>query len=150
MQHNLGEVFEFAGTVCRIALDAFPSMMISSGAAARFEHGSPKYLFAMHGTELVLDVPKTSLSRRRPPFRQNTTVRRNTVPAGSWHIFQRDTGRSFQCISKVPSMREILRLYPARHDVSEDRAVEPPENIILKKAARPSAGKKRKNCKLTQ
>ena len=56
--HNLGEAFDFARNVCRIELDTFLSMMISSGVAALFESGTPKYVSGMSGTELVLDVLK--------------------------------------------------------------------------------------------
>ena len=45
---NLGEAFDFAWTVCRIELDTFLSMMISSGAAL-FEQGTPKYV-SFHGS----------------------------------------------------------------------------------------------------
>ena len=54
---NLGEAFDFAWTICHIELDTFLSMMISSGAATQFEHGSPKYVCGMSGTELVLIIP---------------------------------------------------------------------------------------------
>ena len=35
---NLREAFDFVWSVCRIELDMFLSMMISSGAAAQFEY----------------------------------------------------------------------------------------------------------------
>lgn len=35
-------------------------MMISSGAAAPFERGNPKYVSGMSGTELVLEVLRKS------------------------------------------------------------------------------------------
>ena len=35
-------------------------MMISSGAAAQFERGNPKYVSGMSGTELVLEVLRKS------------------------------------------------------------------------------------------
>ena len=57
--------------------------------------------------------------------------------------FQWYTGRSFQSISEVLSMREILRLYPTLHEVSEDRAVDTLNNIILKGTAHPSASPKK-------
>ena len=47
-------------------------------------------------------------------------------------------------------MREILRLYPTLHEVSEERAVDTLNNIILKKALPTRLQARRKNCKLTQ
>ncbi len=47
-------------------------------------------------------------------------------------------------------MREILRLYPTLHEVSEDRAVDTLNSIILKKALPTRLQARRKNCMLTQ
>ena len=58
--HNLGEAFDFAWNVCRIELDTFLSMMISSGVAALFEQGTPKYVSGMSGTELAMGIMQKS------------------------------------------------------------------------------------------
>lgn len=148
---NLGEAFDFAWTVCHIELDSFLFMMISSGAAAQFEHGSPKYVCGMSGTELVLNV-----LRKKGIIMENVSaqVEYDCSPEywTGWIVayFQWYTGRSFQSIREVLSMQEILRLYPTLHEVSEDRAVDTLNSIILKKALPTRLQARRKNCKLTQ
>ena len=57
---NLGEAFDFARNVCRIDLDTFLTMMISTGVAALFEQGTPKYVSGMSGVELALGVMRRS------------------------------------------------------------------------------------------
>ena len=148
---NLGEAFDFAQNVCRIELDTFLSMMISSGVAALFESGTPKYVSGMSGTELVLDVLKKSGIEQEKGSVQTEYDCSPEYWTG-WIVayFQWYTGRSFQSICEVLSMREILRLYPTLHEVSEDRAVDTLNNIILKKALPTRLQARRKNCKLTQ
>ena len=149
--HNLGEAFDFAWTICHIELDSFLSMMISSGIAAQFEHGSPKYVCGMSGTELVLNV-----LRKKGIIVENVSaqVEYDCSPEywTGWIMayFQWYTGRSFQSIREVLSMREILHLYPTLHEVSEDRAVDTLNNIILKKALPTRLQARRKNSQLTQ
>ena len=149
--HNLGEAFDFARNVCQIELDTFLSMMISSGVAALFESGTPKYVSGMSGTELVMDVLKKSGIEQEKASVQTEYDCSPEYWTG-WIVayFQWYTGRSFQSICEVLSMREILRLYPTLHEVSEDRAVDTLNNIILKKALPTRLQARRKNCKLTQ
>ena len=64
--------------------------------------------------------------------------------------FQWYTGRSFQSIREALSIREILRLYPTLHEVSEDRAVDTLNAIIRGKALPTRLQARRKKCNLTQ
>ena len=149
--HNLGEAFDFARNVCQIELDTFLSMMISSGVAALFESGTPKYVSGMSGTELVMDVLKQSGIEQEKASVQTEYDCSPEYWTG-WIVayFQWYTGRSFQSISEVLSMREILRLYPTLHEVSEDRAVDTLNAIIRGKALPTRLQARRKNCSLTQ
>ena len=148
---NLGEAFDFAQNVCRIELDTFLSMMISCGAAALFERGTPKYVSGISGTELVLDVlKKTGIEQEKASVQTEYDCSPEYWTGWIMAYFQWYTGRSFQSIREVLSMLEILRLYPTLHEVSEDRAVDTLNNIILKKALPTRLQTRRKNCKLTQ
>ena len=149
--HNLGEAFDFARNVCRIELDTFLSMMISSGVASLFEQGTPKYVSGMSGTELAMGVMQKSgieLNHLSAQVEYDCSPEYWT----GWIVayFQWYTGRSFQSIREVLSMQEILRLYPTLHEVSEDRAVDTLNSIIRKKALPTRLQARRKNCKLTQ
>ena len=116
---NLGEAFDFARNVCQIELDMLLSMMISSGIAALFERGTPKYVSGMSGTELVLDVLKKSGIEQEKASVQTEYDCSPEYWTG-WIVayFQWHSGRSFQNIREVLSMREILDLYPTLHDTA--------------------------------
>ena len=148
---NLGEAFDFARNVCRIDLDTFLSMMISTGIAALFEQGTPKYVSGMSGAELAMGVMRKS---GLEPDHILAQVEYDCSPEywTGWiaAYFQWFTGRSFQSIREALSMREILRLYPTLHEVSEDRAVDTLNAIIRGKALPTRLQARRKNCSLTQ
>ena len=148
---NLGEAFDFARQVCKIDLDDFLSMMISSGIAAQFECGVPKYVCGMSGTELVLEVlRKCGLSL------DNVQAQTEYIPSPEywcgWMLayFQWHSCRPFQNIHESISMEEILRLYPVLHEASEEKGVYTFERIIHKKALPTRLQKRRKNGCLTQ
>ena len=148
---NLGEAFDFARNVCRIDLDAFLSMMISTGVAALFEQGTPKYVSGMSGAELAMGVMRRSgLEPGRIPAQVEYDCSPEYWTGWIAAYFQWYTGRSFQSIREALSMREILRLYPTLHEVSEDRAVDTLNAIIRGKALPTRLQARRKNCNLTQ
>lgn len=148
---NLGEAFDFVRNVCRIDLDAFLSMMISTGVAALFEQGTPKYVAGMSGAELAMGVMRRS---GLEPGHIPAQVEYDCSPEywTGWIVayFQWYTGRSFQSIREALSMREILRLYPTLHEVSEDRTVDTLNAIIRGKALPTRLQARRKKCNLTQ
>ena len=148
---NLGEAFDFARNVCRIDLDTFLSMMISTGVAALFEQGTPKYVSGMSGAELAMGVMRRSgLEPGHIPVQVEYDCSPEYWTGWIAAYFQWFTGRSFQSIREALSMREILRLYPTLHEVSEDRAVETLNAIIRGKALPTRLQARRKNCNLTQ
>ena len=148
---NLGEAFDFARNVCRIDLDAFLSMMISTGIAVLFEQGTPKYVSGMSGAELAMGVMRRSgLEPGHIPAQVEYDCSPEYWTGWIAAYFQWYTGRSFQSIREALSMREILRLYPTLHEVSEDRAVDTLNAIIRGKALPTRLQARRKNCNLTQ
>ncbi len=64
--------------------------------------------------------------------------------------FQWFTGRSFQNIHDVISMREMEQLYPALHEASEERFVDAVNRIIRKKNLPTRLQARRKDCGFTQ
>lgn len=149
--HNLAEAFDFARNVCQIELDSFLFMMIASGVAALFEQGTPKFVSGMSGTELVLNVlEKSGIAVEKALVQTEYDCSPEYWTGWIVAYFQWHSGRSFQNIREVLSMREILGLYPTLHEVSEERAVDTLNNIILKKALPTRMQVRRKNNKLTQ
>ena len=53
---DLGEAVEYAVKGCGMDMDVFFGLFLSSGIAAQFEKGNPKYVSGMSGTELVLEI----------------------------------------------------------------------------------------------
>lgn len=148
---NLGEAFDFARNVCRIELDDFLSMMISSGVADLFERGTPKYVSGMSGTELAMNIlDKSGIAVEKASVQTEYDCSPEYWTGWIVAYFQWHTGRSFQNIREALSMREILGLYPTLHEVSEERAVDTLNSIILKKELPTRLQARRKNCKLTQ
>ena len=148
---NLGEAFDFARNVCRIELDDFLSMMISSGVADLFERGTPKYVSGMSGTELAMNIlDKSGIAVEKASVQTEYDCSPEYWTGWIVAYFQWHTSRSFQNIREALSMREILGLYPTLHEVSEERAVDTLNNIILKKALPTRLQARRKHCKLTQ
>ncbi len=148
---NLGEAFDFAHNVCRLELDAFLTMMISTGIAVQFGHGVPKYVCGMSGTELVLEVLRLSGNTVEDAFAQ---VEYDCSPEYwcGWitAYFQWRTGRSFQNIHESLSIKEIHALYHLFHETSEERASDTLERIIQRKALPTRLQFRRKNYRLTQ
>ena len=148
---NLGEAFDFAANVCQVELDDFLSMMISSRIAFQFERGVPKYVSGMSGTELALEVlRKSGVPVENPAARTEYFCSPEYWTGWITACFQWYTGRSFQNIRESIPMRDILRLYPILHEVSEDRAIDALNRMIRDKPLPTRLQRRRKDCGITQ
>ena len=148
---NLGEAFDFAANVCQVEPDDFLSMMISTGIAFQFERGVPKYVSGMSGTELALEVlRKSGIPAENAMVRTEYSCSPEYWTGWITACFQWHTGRSFQNILESLSMREVLRLYPILHEVSENRAIDALNRAILGKSLPPQLQRRRKDCGITQ
>lgn len=65
-------------------------------------------------------------------------------------FFQWKSGRPFQNIMECLTMQEVLRLYPALHEASEERAVDALNNYIANKHLPTRVQARRKRAGLTQ
>ena len=148
---NLGEAYDFAANVCQVEPDDFLSMMISTGIAFQFERGVPKYVSGMSGTELALEVlRKSGIPAENAMVRTEYSCSPEYWTGWITACFQWHTGRSFQNILESLSMREVLRLYPILHEVSEDRAIDALNRAILGKSLPTRLQSRRKDCGITQ
>ena len=148
---NLGEAFDFAANVCQVEPDDFLSMMISTGIAFQFERGVPKYVSGMSGTELALEVlRKSGIPAETAMAKTEYSCSPEYWTGWITACFQWHTGRSFQNILETLSMREVLRLYPILHEVSEDRAIDALNRAILGKSLPTRLQSRRKDCGITQ
>ena len=148
---NLGEAYDFAANVCQVEPDDFLSMMISTGIAFQFERGVPKYVSGMSGTELALEVlRKSGIPAETAMAKTEYSCSPEYWTGWITACFQWHTGRSFQNILESLSMREVLRLYPILHEVSEDRAIDALNRAILGKSLPTRLQSRRKDCGITQ
>ena len=132
---NLGEAFDYAVNVCGLDPDRFYDLFVSSGIADQFGIGNPKYVSGLSGTELVLNI--------LPGFETNTSFADAQIEYdysreywAGWILayYQWYKCVSFQRIHENISMGDILNLYPALHEASEDKFVDTLDAVIIHKA----------------
>lgn len=123
--HSLGEMFDYAAQECHMELDKFFDLFLASGLSDAFGKGVPRVVSGLSGTELALEVfDKAGLTEISPPAGMDYA--RSPEYWSGWVLayYQWYTGRSFREVRRNISMREILNLYPALHEASEDRFVD--------------------------
>lgn len=128
---NLGEAFDYAVNACGKSADAFASLFITTGMADHYGKGNPKYVTGKSGTELAMDVFEKSGESFRFPASQIEYDCSAEYWAG-WILayYQWRTGRSFREILSRITMVDILKLYPALHETSEEKFVDTIEKKI--------------------
>ncbi len=131
---SLGEAFDYAVNACKLDLEIFFEIFISSKIADLFEKNSPKYVVGISGSELVLKtLEKAGLSTDNCPDRQTDFGFSKEYRCGSvLAYYQKKSGRSFRNIKEVLSIEDIYGLYPILQKYSEDKFVDVIERVIKK------------------
>ena len=127
---NLGETVDHAVCRCGLLPDRFMEMFIAGGLADGFERGSPRIVSGMSGTELACETIRRAGIHRNLP----DAVRTNDYSAEYWSGWilaccQWECGLRFRDIVRFLTMRDILRMYPAMHEASEERFILAAEQI---------------------
>ena len=105
-------------------------MQIAGGLADGFEKGSPRYVSGMSGTELACEtILRAGLHRNLPD-----AVSINEYSAEYWSgwilaRYQWECGLRFRDIVRFLPLRDILRMYPAMHEASEERFIAAADQI---------------------
>ena len=148
---NLGEAFDYAKNVYNINMDSFMDMFIVSGYSKMFENGDDKVLYGMSGSELVLNV------FNKIEYKINILQPKNNLYYSKeywcgWILayYQYKTKLSFKFIHSKIIMEEILSLYPALHEASEDKFVEVLNKRIKSRINTSRLQEMRKNLGLSQ
>ena len=121
---NLGEAVEYAVLKCCLLPDRFMEMFIAGGLADGFERGSPRYVSGMSGTELACEtIRRAGLNRDLPD-----AVSTDSYSAEYWSgwilaRYQWECGLRFRDIVRFLPLQEILHMYPALHEASEERFI---------------------------
>jgi DNA-binding transcriptional regulator YiaG len=131
--NNLGDMVEFA--VCDLGFDpdVFFGWFISSGIAAKFEKGNPKYVAGMSGFELaeaVLTETNVPYEKREPSY---LAYKGREYWAG-WILayYQWETGKRFADMVKDGlTLSTVLSMY-ILHEADESKFVEAANEIIAR------------------
>jgi DNA-binding transcriptional regulator YiaG len=131
--NNLGDMVEFA--VCDLGFDpdVFFGWFISSGIAAKFEQGNPKYVTGMSGFELaeaVLTETNVPYEKREPSY---LAFKGQEYWAG-WILayYQWETGKRFADMVKDGlTLSTVLSMY-ILHEADESKFVEAANEIIAR------------------
>ena len=131
--HNLGDMVEYA--VCDLGFDPdeFFGWFISSGVAAKFEKGNPKYIAGMSGYELaeaVLAATNVSYEKREPSY---ADFKGREYWAG-WIMayYQWETGKRFEDIVKDGlRLSTVFSMY-ILHEAVESKFVEAANEVIAR------------------
>ena len=132
---NLGEMTEYAHYACGTDIDRTFQCFVISGYAGRFQEGDPRVVSGMSGTELYQVVmDKCSPAGIMMP---GALVRYDT-DAYYWigyiiAYYQWWCAQTFKAITNVIKSSDLMRMYPALHTVSEERASEEIDELYRKR-----------------
>lgn len=133
---NLGDMVEYAVGELNLDPDEFFNWFITSGAAAGFEKGNPRYVTGMSGYELtdyVLNKTNVTWERREPSYAEE----RGKEYWAGWILayYQWLTGKRFEDLLKDGlSLSTVLSLY-ILHEADESKFVEAANEIIRRNKA---------------
>ena len=121
---NLGEMVEYAHDACGVEPDRALAYFVISGYADRFSKGDPAVVSGMSGTELYrysAEKCNAGIDIWPKPLVRYETEEYYWI-GYILALFQWKTGYTFgQIISKIKA-ESLLRMYPALHTASDDRA----------------------------
>lgn len=128
---NLGEAFDYAAAACKVDLDLFFSLFVTTGFAERFGAGEPKVVVGLSGTELAVEVLyEGGVMSDFPAPHVDYALSAEYWCGWALAYCQWKTERSFSEIRRYISVREMLDLYAPLHEAGEDRFVEAIEERI--------------------
>lgn len=143
---NLGEAFDYATNVCGMTADGFARLFIASGISDCFGRGNPKYVIGKSGTELVMDIiEKTGDQIKYPEFQVEYDCSPEYWAGWSLAYYQWKTARTFREIFNQISIENIINLYPALHEASEEKFADTLDSIMKRKELPTKLQKQRKN-----
>ena len=150
--HTLGEAFDFAVNACRLDLEIFLELFISTGFSKTFAEGEPATVCGMSGSELVLKVLSLAglsagdKADKQTAFGQSAEYRCGYVLA----YYQWYTARSFKNIKETFSVDELYGFYRILQRHSEDEFVKAVEESVKKKNLPTALQIQRKKCGISQ
>ena len=133
---NMGEMTEYAKEGCGLSMDMLFHMFTVSGYARRWEQGDPAVISGMSGTELCCRIMQkcgmnnTAVSPALIRYETGDTYWAGYFIA----YYQWEKRKPFQYIFSVIKERDLLRLYPTLHTVSEEKGIEVIDRVMAEKS----------------
>lgn len=123
-QRILGDMLDYAVNTYDFEIDKFYEMFLVSAVSRQFERGNPTYVAGKTGCELVKEVIRDSgITRKEYP--DEMYLDKSPEYWAGWILayYQWYSGRSFYKIYKAVSMKEILRMYDAYHEMDTEQFI---------------------------
>ena len=133
----LGEAFDCAVERAGLGLQEFFELFVSTGAAAQFGVGNPRYVAGFSGAELVLEVAAAAGLDVGIAVLDGVATGESVEYWTGWILayYQWATGRPFANIARFATADDIAALYHPLHEAPEDKIVRVMESRAL---ARPT------------
>lgn len=135
--NTLGEMTEYAYHVMNTKTDLAMQYFMISGYSDRFQIGDPHIVSGMSGTELYLQIMDKCGFKAQSPAK---ALIRYDTDAFFWigyiaAFYQWKKNTSFSSIFSTITTEDLIRMYPALHTVSEDRAFDSIEELYRSKSS---------------
>lgn len=133
---NMGDMIEYALCDCGFEPDKFFGYFLTSGIAAKFENGNPKYVVGMSGVELAETVLRECNVQHRLVVASHPDYKGREYWAG-WILayYQWYTSKRFaDIVSGGLALSTILDMY-ILHEADESKFVESADAILERNAA---------------
>lgn len=133
---NMGDMIEYALCDCGFEPDEFFGYFLTSGIAAKFENGNPKYVVGMSGVELAETVLRECNVQHRLVVASHPDYKGREYWAG-WILayYQWYTTKRFaDIVSGGLALSTILDMY-ILHEADESKFVESADAILERNAA---------------
>ena len=148
---NLGEAADYAVNACKMSLQKFFDLFVTTGFATQFGNGVPKIISGLSGTELIHEiVVKAGIEQELPEVQTEYDCSPEYWCGWIVAYYQWSTGRTFKDIFQNVSAKEIEKLYPTLHEAHEDKFVDVVNSIIERKTTTTKLQELRKNIGYSQ
>ena len=122
---NLGEALQVASYDYRLNLDFFMSLFITSGIAAQFEVGNPKYIVGKSGAELTQEIIlRTNATELRQIDTSFKAPREDYWTGWVLAYYQWYSAKSFKEIQDIITPENLRAKYNPYHEMDEMQIVD--------------------------
>ena len=124
-QKILGDMIDYAVNEYEFEPDQFFQMFLVSNVSRQFQEGNPTYIAGKNGCEIVKEVIRSAgLTMEELPDEMYLDKSPEYWVGWALAYYQWYSARSFMKIYKVVTIEDILKMYPAYHEMDIMKFVE--------------------------